>query len=158
MVYGHINRIKTSKGGFFMAYVRDVMTSNVEYCSPLDSVFEAAVKMRELNVGAIPICENDYILGMITNHDIVTKCVAEQRSSTARVSDIMSEHLITADPSLRIADAAKLMVKFQIKQLPIVEDSRLIGICSLGELAVREAFDQAESVLSVFSEQPDVHH
>ncbi|MFN7250972.1 MAG: CBS domain-containing protein [Anaerobacillus sp.] len=142
-----------------MDHVRDVMTSSVEYCTPLDNVFEVAVKMKELNVGAIPICENDHLLGMITDRDIVIRGVAEKRPNSTRVTDIMSEHLITADPGMSIEEAAKLMAKNQIRRLPIVENNRLVGICSLGDLAVNEGSDdEAGYALSEISESPQVHH
>jgi CBS domain-containing protein len=147
------------KGGIIMDHVRDVMTSSVEYCTPLDNVFEVAVKMKELNVGAIPICENDHLLGMITDRDIVIRGVAEKRPNSTRVTDIMSEHLITADPGMSIEEAAKLMAKNQIRRLPIVENNRLVGICSLGDLAVNEGSDdEAGYALSEISESPQVHH
>lgn len=147
------------KGGIKMDHVRDVMTSSVEYCTPLDNVFEVAVKMKELNVGAIPICENDHLLGMITDRDIVIRGVAEKRPNSTRVTDIMSEHLITADPGMSIEEAAKLMAKNQIRRLPIVENNRLVGICSLGDLAVNEGSDdEAGYALSEISESPQVHH
>lgn len=142
-----------------MDHVRDVMTSSVEYCTPLDNVFEVAVKMKELNVGAIPICENDHLLGMITDRDIVIRGVAEKRPNSTRVTDIMSEHLITADPGMSIEEAAKLMAKNQIRRLPIVENNRLVGICSLGDLAVHKGSDDdAGYALSEISESPQVHH
>lgn len=142
-----------------MDHVRDVMTSSVEYCTPLDNVYEVAVKMKELDVGAIPICENDHLLGMITDRDIVIRGVAEKRPNSTRVTDIMSEHLITADPGMNIEDAAKLMAKHQIRRLPIVENNRLVGICSLGDLAVHEGSDDdAGYALSEISESPQVHH
>jgi CBS domain-containing protein len=142
-----------------MDHVRDVMTSSVEYCTPLDNVFEVAVKMKELNVGAIPICENDHLLGMITDRDIVIRGVAEKRPNSTRVTDIMSEHLITADPGMSIEEAAKLMAKNQIRRLPIVENNRLVGICSLGDLAINEGSDdEAGYALSEISESPQVHH
>jgi CBS domain-containing protein len=142
-----------------MDHVRDVMTSNVDYCTPLDNVFEVAVKMKDLNVGAIPICENDHLLGMITDRDIVIRGVAEKRPNSTRVTDIMSENLITADPGMSIEDAAKLMAKYQIRRLPIVENNRLVGICSLGDLAVHKGSDDdAGYALSEISESPQVHH
>ncbi|RXI98135.1 CBS domain-containing protein [Anaerobacillus alkaliphilus] len=142
-----------------MEHVRDVMTSNVEYCTPLDNVYEVAVKMKELNVGAIPICENDHLLGMITDRDIVIRGVAEKRPNSTRVTDIMSEHLITAEPTMSLEEAAKLMAKHQIRRLPIVENNRLVGICSLGDLAVHDGSDDdAGYALSEISESPQVHH
>lgn len=142
-----------------MEHIRDVMTSDVDYCTPLDNVYEVAVKMKDLNVGAIPICENDQLLGMITDRDIVVRGVAEKRPNSTRVTDIMSEHLITCDPGMNIDEAAKLMATHQIRRLPVVENNKLVGICSLGDLAIHDGTDdEAGYALSEISESPEVHH
>lgn len=142
-----------------MEHIRDVMTKDVDFCTPLDNVYEVAVKMKELDVGAIPICENEHLLGMITDRDIVIRGVAEKRPNSTRVTDIMSENLITATPDMSIDEAAKMMAKHQIRRLPIVDNSRLVGICSLGDLAVhRGSDDEAGYALSEISESPQVHH
>ncbi|OIJ13284.1 CBS domain-containing protein [Anaerobacillus alkalidiazotrophicus] len=142
-----------------MEHIRDVMTTDVDFCTPLDNVYEVAVKMKQLDVGAIPICENEHLLGMITDRDIVIRGVAEKRPNSTRVTDIMSENLITADPGMSIDDAANLMAKHQIRRLPIVENNRLVGICSLGDLAIHDGTDdEAGYALSEISESPQVHH
>ncbi len=151
--------INLFKEVFRLEHVRDVMTSDVEYCTPLDNVYEVAVKMKNLDCGAIPICENDQLLGMITDRDIVVRGVAEKRPNSTKVTDIMSEHLITADPGMSIDDAANLMANHQIRRLPIVENNRLVGICALGDLAVNTGTDdEAGYALSEISERPEVHH
>ena len=142
-----------------MEHVRDVMTTDVEYCSPVDNVYEVAVKMKECDVGAIPICEGDQLLGMITDRDIVIRGVAEKRPNSTRVTDVMSEHIITAEPNMSVEDAAKLMAKNQIRRLPIVENNQLVGIVALGDLAIHEGTDDdAGYALSEISESPQVHH
>lgn len=142
-----------------MKHLRDIMTGDVEYCTPVDNVYEVACKMKDSNVGAIPICENDQLLGMITDRDIVIRGVAEKQPNSTKVTDIMSDHLITADPTMSVDDAADLMAKHQIRRLPIVDNNRLVGICSLGDLAVhQETDDEAGYALSEISESPQVHH
>ncbi|WP_096189252.1 CBS domain-containing protein [Evansella halocellulosilytica] len=142
-----------------MKTLKDIMTSNVDTCTPQDNVYEVAVKMKELNVGAIPICENQHLLGMITDRDIVIRGVAEKKENSAQVTDVMSEHLLTAEPNMSVDDAAKMMAEKQIRRLPIVENSRLVGIVSLGDLAVHTSTeDDAAFALSEISERPEVHH
>jgi CBS domain-containing protein len=137
-----------------MSTLRDVMTTNVEFCTPVDNVFEVALKMKELNVGAIPICEDDHLLGMITDRDIVIRGVAEKKPGSCQVTDIMSDHLVTGTQDMSTEQASKLMAEKQIRRLPIVENSKLIGIVSLGDLAVRnESDEQAGYALSEISEQ-----
>lgn len=139
--------------------LRDIMTSDLSVCKPDDSVYEAAVKMKNENCGAIPICEGDQLLGMITDRDIVIRCIAEKRPSSTKVSDVMSEHLITGTPDMSIEQAARLMAEKQIRRLPVVENHRLVGIVSLGDLAVhRGTLDEASFALSEISESPEVHH
>ena len=85
-----------------MEKIRDIMTDEVECCSLLDNVFEVAVKMKELNVGAIPIVDQDKLVGMITDRDIVVRGVAEKHPGSTKVEDIMSSKLVTisADASI----------------------------------------------------------
>ncbi|WP_017727170.1 CBS domain-containing protein [Halalkalibacterium ligniniphilum] len=142
-----------------MEHLRDVMTTNVDYCSPEDNVYEVAVKMKQDNVGAIPICDNQQLLGMITDRDIVIRGVAEKKPNSTQVTEIMSEHLITATPDMSVSEAAKLMATKQIRRLPVVENNKLVGICSLGDLAVRESSDQQAGIaLSEISEPTHVYH
>lgn len=139
--------------------LRDIMTTGVSVCSPEDNVYEAAVKMKNEDCGAIPICKDDQLLGMITDRDIVIRCIAEKRPGSTKITDVMSERLITGTPDMSIDQAAKLMAEKQIRRLPIVENNRLVGIVSLGDLAVhRGTIDEASFALSEISESPEVHH
>lgn len=140
-------------------HLHDMMTTDVSTCRPEDSVYEAAVKMKNENCGAIPICQDGQLLGMITDRDIVIRCVAEKRPGSTKISDVMSNHLITGTPDMTIDEAAKMMAEKQIRRLPIVENQRLVGIVSLGDLAVhRGTIDEASIALSEISESPEVHH
>ncbi|MED3624354.1 CBS domain-containing protein [Neobacillus thermocopriae] len=137
-----------------MEKIREIMTKDVESCSLLDNVYEVAVKMKELDVGAIPIVDQDRLVGMITDRDIVIRCIAEKHPASSKVQDIMSDQLITVSPDTTTREAAKLMAKHQIRRLPVVENGKLVGIVSLGDFAVRELTDdQAKQALSQISEQ-----
>ncbi|BAB06324.1 BH2605 [Halalkalibacterium halodurans C-125] len=142
-----------------MGHIRDVMTTDVDYCSPDDNIFEVAVKMERDNVGAVPICEEEQLLGMVTDRDIVIRSVAKKKPNSTPVKEVMSEHLVTATPDMTVQEAAKLMATKQIRRLPVVENNRLVGICSLGDLAVRDSSDhQAGIALSEISEPSNVYH
>lgn len=137
------------------------MTKNVETCSLLDNVFEVAVKMKEWNVGVVPIVDNDKLVGMITDRDIVLRCIAEKHPASSKVEDIMSSHLITVGPETTTQEAVRLMAKHQIRRLPVVEGNKLVGIVALGDFAIRELTDdQAKTALTEISEpsQGEVHH
>jgi CBS domain-containing protein len=141
-------------GGEGLEKIRDIMTDNVECCSLLDNVFEVAVKMKELNVGAIPIVDQDRLVGMITDRDIVVRGVAEKHPGSTKVEDIMSSKLITISADASSNEAAKLMAEHQIRRLPVVEGDKLIGIVSLGDFAIRKMTDdQAKEALTEISEQ-----
>ena len=137
-----------------MEVIRDIMTEDVECCTLLDNVYEVALKMKELNVGAIPIIDQDQLVGMITDRDIVVRGVAEKHPGSTKVEDIMSDKLITVSPQDTSKEAAKLMAEHQIRRLPVVEDGKLVGIVSLGDFAIRELTDdQAKVALTEISEQ-----
>ncbi len=136
-----------------MGTIREIMTEDVESCSLLDNVYEVAVKMKELNVGAIPIVDQGKLVGMITDRDIVMRGIAEKRPASSKVETIMSKQLISISPDASTQEAARLMAEHQIRRLPVVEGDQLVGIVSLGDFAVREMTDdQAKAALSEISE------
>ncbi|KKK39722.1 inosine-5'-monophosphate dehydrogenase [Mesobacillus campisalis] len=129
------------------------MTSNIEACTMLDNVFEVAVKMKENDVGAIPIVDGETLVGMITDRDIVVRGVAEKKPGSSKVEEIMSSQLVTVSPETSADEAARLMAEHQIRRLPVVEGNRLVGIVSLGDLALNPQSDsQAEIALTEISE------
>ncbi len=137
-----------------MESVRDVMSTEVEYCTPLDNVYEVAVKMKDLDVGAIPILEDQKLIGMITDRDLVVRGYAEKRSGSHQVTNVMSDNLVTCSPDTSLEQASELMAKHQIRRLPVVENGQLVGIVSLGDLATNKMSDtHAGEALSDISEQ-----
>lgn len=133
--------------------IRDIMTDDVECCTLLDNIFEVATKMKEWNVGAIPIVDGEKLVGMITDRDIVVRGVAEKHPGSTKVEDIMSEQLVTVTPDMNTREAAQLMAENQVRRLPVVEGDRLVGIVALGDFAVRDLTDdQAKKALSEISE------
>jgi CBS domain-containing protein len=142
-----------------MEKIREIMTTDVETCSLLDNVYEVAVKMKELNVGAIPVVDNGKLVGMITDRDIVIRGIAEKHPPSSKVEEIMSSQLATVTPDTSTREAAQLMAKNQIRRLPVVEGDQLVGIVSLGDLAIRQLTDdQAKEALSEISEQHGQQH
>ncbi|WP_156183038.1 CBS domain-containing protein [Mesobacillus campisalis] len=136
-----------------MGEIRKIMTSNIEACTMLDNVFEVAVKMKENDVGAIPIVDGETLVGMITDRDIVVRGVAEKKPGSSKVEEIMSSQLVTVSPETSADEAARLMAEHQIRRLPVVEGNRLVGIVSLGDLALNPQSDsQAEIALTEISE------
>ena len=120
--------------------VRDVMTSNPRTVSPGDSIQVAARIMKEEDVGVVPVVENGRTVGIVTDRDIVIRAVAEGGSDRA-VREIATKDLVFVKPDMSTRDAAKLMGERQIRRLPVIENDRLVGIVSLGDLAVKEGKD-----------------
>ena len=118
--------------------ISEVMTSNPKTVKPTDSLQAAARIMRDENAGAVPVVAERRVVGMVTDRDIVVRAVADG-DFDAKVSDIVSGDVITASPDMSTAQAAELMSEHQIRRLPVVDgDERLVGIVSLGDLAVKE--------------------
>ena len=139
-----------------MEIIKDIMSEDIECCSLLDNMYEVAVKMKELNVGAIPIVDEKRLVGMITDRDIVIRGVAEKNPGSTKVEKIMSDQLVTVTCDTTTNQAAKLMAEHQIRRLPVVEGENLIGIVSLGDFATHRLTDeQAGNALSDISEQND---
>ncbi|KDE48446.1 hypothetical protein DI43_04130 [Geobacillus sp. CAMR12739] len=141
-----------------MQTVRDVMSTDVQYCTLLDNLYEVAVKMRDFNVGAIPIVDDGRLVGMITDRDIVVRGMAEKRPGSTAVTEVMSRDLVTLSPDDSVQKAADMMARHQIRRLPVVENGRLVGIISLGDLATNRYSDErAGRALSEISEQDAIH-
>ncbi|MBB6454999.1 CBS domain-containing protein [Salirhabdus euzebyi] len=127
-----------------MKLVRDIMTTGVECCSTNDNIYEAALKMKQLDVGAIPIVdENKNLLGIVTDRDLVLRGYANKKPGSTSVSECMSEDLYSVTPDTDLQEASKMMSDKQIRRLPVVENGKLTGIISLGDLALDKQSDQA---------------
>jgi CBS domain-containing protein len=118
--------------------VKDVMTPKVECVRPEATVREAAIKMKSHDVGPIPVCEGDRVLGILTDRDIVVRAVAEGRDGgTTRVQDIMTRDIVTAGADDDVKDVARLMKQHQVRRIVVVDrDKKLVGIVSMKDLAV----------------------
>jgi CBS domain-containing protein len=122
--------------------IRDVMTPNPRYVSPEDSIQNAARIMRDQDTGAVPVVENGRPVGIVTDRDIVVRAVAEDGQLNRPVREIVSGSIISASPDMSTREAADLMSEHQVRRLPVVENERLVGIVSIGDLAVKEGKDK----------------
>ena len=120
--------------------LRDIMTNQVVTVHPEESAAVAARALTHYNIGALPVCGNDgKLCGVLTDRDLVTRCLASGRSpDDTRVKDLMTGQVISASPEMDTAVAAHLMGRQQVRRLPVVENGRLCGMVSLGDLAVRD--------------------
>jgi CBS domain-containing protein len=135
---------------------REIMTHGVECTRPNATLQEAARKMRDLDVGPLPVCgDNDRLVGMLTDRDITVRAVAEgQDPRTALVRDVMTPNIIYCFEDQDVAEAGRLMKENQVRRLPVLNrDKRVVGIVSLGDLAVDTGDEQlAGNVLEAVSE------
>ena len=123
-----------------MPNVSDIMTTNVQIVQPQQSLREAAMLMQELDIGALPVCAGTRLLGMLTDRDITIYGVAEGLiPDQACVSDVMTEHIEYCMAEQDTDEVMRLMGDKQVRRLPVIDtDKNLIGIVSLGDLAVRQ--------------------
>jgi CBS domain-containing protein len=120
--------------------LRDVMTQNVEVIEPDASLREAARKMKSLDVGSLPVCDGQRLVGMVTDRDIVVRAVAEDNGRQLMeytVQDVMTNKIVYCYEDDDVEEAARLMSEEQIRRLPVLNrDKRLVGIVALGDVAV----------------------
>ncbi len=128
-----------------MTTVNKVMTANVKSLAPADSIAAAAKAMSDLNVGVIPVCDGGKLLGVVTDRDIVIRAVAKGLDGQAPLSGIMSKQVQTASPEDDLDDVLERMSDSQIRRMPVVDaGGALVGIVSLGDIAVKGSEDEAE--------------
>ena len=138
--------------------IREIMTQGAEVVYLDDTAQEAAAKMRELDVGALPVCDGDRIQGVITDRDMAIRLVAEGRDpARTKVSDIMTPGVSYCFDDQAVEEAVLLMEAQQIRRLPILNrEKQLVGMLSLGDLALRtegtEDADLADEALKDISE------
>ena len=134
--------------------LRQIMTTQVVRIHPDESVTVAARMLAHYNVGILPVCGNDgRVCGVVTDRDIVTRCLAPgKQAGKTTVRDVMSRNIIAAQPDMDTAAAAQMMGSRQIRRLPVMENGRLCGMVSLGDLAgTEESRSEAGSALSEIS-------
>jgi CBS domain-containing protein len=127
--------------------LKDIMTSKPECIRPDTTLQEAARKMRDLDVGPLPVCgDDDRLAGMITDRDITVRAVAEGKDpTTTRVREVMTQEIIYGFEDQDVEEAARIMKERQVRRLVVLNrDKRLVGIVSLGDLAT-ETGDREKS-------------
>ena len=120
--------------------LREIMTNPVIRIRPDEPVAVAARTLTQYNIGILPVCGYDGSLcGLVTDRDIVTRCLAAGRSpASTTVRDVMTARIVSARPDMDVGAAAHLMGREQVRRLPVVENGKLCGMVSLGDLANRE--------------------
>jgi CBS domain-containing protein len=136
--------------------VNEVMSRTVDLVNPSMKIREAATFMRNDNVGALPVGENDRLVGMITDRDIAIRAVAEGKSPTTTIGKVMSEKVYYCFDDNDVAEAARLMAKHQVRRLPVLNrDKRLVGIVAMADIARKDG-DATKQAIQGVSEETDV--
>lgn len=137
----------------YIMKIRDIMTKDIATLRSDDTIERAARLMKQYDVGSIPVCTDDKIIGIITDRDIAVRSVAPGQASNHIVKDVMSTNLVVGNPDMDVQDAASIMSDRQIRRLPIVENNSLVGIVSLGDISLEPtALNSAEEALKNISE------
>ncbi|HLL11161.1 MAG TPA: CBS domain-containing protein [Rubrivivax sp.] len=138
-----------------MTQVADIMSTDVTVVEPQQSLRVAAQMMKELDVGALPVCNGKRLLGMLTDRDITVRAVADGLApDTTCVSDVMTPDVDYCTDDQDTEEVMRQMGEKQLRRLPVIDaDRKLVGIVSLGDLATRQNADIDETVRAI--SEPD---
>lgn len=135
--------------------VKELMNQSVVSIDPQDNAQNAARLLARHNVGSLPVCgEDGGLRGVVTDRDIVLRCVAiEEDPAKTPVQKVMTRNCATIAPTADTREAARIMAARQIRRLPVVEDDKVVGMVSLGDLSLSHSCDmEAGAALSEISE------
>jgi CBS domain-containing protein len=140
-------------------HVSEIMTPDVRIADPEMTIREVAGIMASIDAGFMPVGENDRLVGTITDRDIAVRAVAEGKGPDTKVRDVMTRDVKYCFVDDEVSEVARNMADIQVRRLPVLNrDKRLVGVLSLGDLAVDEdTEDDAEVALSGISEPQHVH-
>jgi len=140
-----------------MSKLRDIMSKDLVTVTPDTSVQEVARLMKEHDIGNVLVTEGDRLTGIVTDRDIVVRCLAEGGDFKSDVRNVMTENPRTLSPDTDVIEAAQMMAAEKVRRLPVVENGKPVGIVSLGDLAVRSGTSADEQALESIS-QPGGQH
>lgn len=134
--------------------VRDLMSQNVQWVDPNQSLEEVAKILSSSNIGSVPICHDNQVLGMVTDRDILVRAIANGKDpKTTKVNEIMTKEVLSVSPDTDIHQASDLMAEKQIRRLPVIENNQLVGYLAIGDIAIQSIHvNEAGEALSSISE------
>ena len=117
--------------------VKECMSAQIVWATGDNTVYDAARLMNENHIGSIPVCDtNRNLVGIITDRDIVLRTIAcDKDVRHTKVTDIMTTNVIRTSKDTEVSWVANIMAKNQVRRIPVVEDEKLVGIISIGDLA-----------------------
>ena len=133
-----------------MKTIADVMTTDVEVVRPEETLRNAARAMADLDVGSLPVCNGRRLVGMITDRDIAVRAVAEGKSVDTQVNEVMTDDVVWCSETDDVEDVLQQMGDAQIRRIPVIDDDRnLVGIVSLGDIALEEHEEVDEALRDI---------
>ncbi|MBI2850412.1 MAG: CBS domain-containing protein [Chloroflexi bacterium] len=124
--------------------VNDIGIKEVHCASPTMNLSEIASMMKRHNVGVVPVCQGNKLLGVLTDRDIVISCVAaDMNPRECKAREFMTANAVTVSPDTDLEDAARIMGREQIHRLPVVEAGNLVGMLSLGDVSMALSGDDS---------------
>jgi CBS domain-containing protein len=139
-----------------MATAREVMTGGAECVGENETILDAAKKMAELDVGALPICgEDNRLKGMLTDRDIAIEVVAQGKDPSAtKAGELGGEEVVTIGADDSVDEALQTMKEHKVRRLPVIDGHDLIGIVSQGDLAQQIDESKVGDLVEVISSAP----
>jgi len=133
--------------------VKEIMSTDVVSVDSSSRIPEIAKTMKQNGIGAVPVLKNGKVAGIVTDRDIVLRALAENKDvNTVTAEQIMSDNPVCIEENYSIDRAADLMAEYQIKRLPVLKGGSLVGIISLGDLAIEQIhIDEAGEALNGIS-------
>lgn len=134
--------------------LKEIMSKEIASLNSDDSIKKAAQLMKQYNIGSLPVCKQNSVVGIVTDRDIALRSVATgQNSNQQSVNEIMTANPVVATPDMDVHEAVKIMSEKQIRRLPVVENNSLVGFVSLGDISVEPKLqDNAEQALKNISQ------
>jgi CBS domain-containing protein len=137
---------------------RDAMTPDVQLCTPEDTLKDAAEAMAALNVGLLPVAEDDHLVGMISDRDIAVRGVGMGRGPDTRIRDVMTTDVKYCFEDQDLEEVTAKMGDIQVRRLPVLNrDKRLVGIIALGDIAKVQASNETGAALGRISRPGGQH-
>ncbi len=139
-----------------MTTARDIMTGDATCASVNDTLVDAARKMKELDVGALPICgEDNRLAGMVTDRDIVVRCIADGGDpSSTKVSDLAEGKPVTIGADDPVGEILRTMKQYGVRRLPVIDGHELIGMVSQADVAKNLPDENVADLVETISEAP----
>ena len=138
-----------------MPSVKEIMTKAVVTIGTGGTVLEAAKLMHQQNVGDLVVMDGGVVNGIVTERDLVRRVIAQRKPLDAKISEVMSSPLITIEEDCSLRDAARKMIKYKIRRLPVTQDGKLVGIIATSDFArhlSKKSF--SETVIAAMTRYP----